>query len=162
MAGKKKTDVQQEEQHTEQSPDQEADKYQQMEARLEKTIDDRFERFEKTMERFFAAPASSPPKKRGTKRPAPPPENTHDTRNKALRSKYNNVTPRPSEVLIDNEDSDIQEYDSRRRRSLPRRRRAKPHVQRGLVWLQMSTKMAAPRQSHRFYLLTGLLTRTWT
>lgn len=118
MAGKKKSNKvpEHEDEHQEEgqtTQEEEPDRYRQMEARLEKTIDSRLARFEKAMEHFLAAAEPSPPKKKATKRSAPPPEDDHDTRNKALRSKYNPQKDTPSDSLIENNDEmNIQEYDS--------------------------------------------------
>lgn len=116
MAGKKKDKVEQPQEEVEDTLVPEEQHYKDMEARLEKTIDSRFERFEKAMEKFFTAASvtsPSPQKRKATKRPAPPAENNHDTRNKALRSKYNPVSHTDPEVLIDNDDeNNIQEFES--------------------------------------------------
>lgn len=94
--------------------DDDTPKFQAMEARLEKTIDARFERFEKAMEKFFAAPDEPVQRRKPAKRSAPVPENTHDTRNKALRSKYNSVPRNTCDSLIENDEDEheIQEYES--------------------------------------------------
>lgn len=113
MAGRKKTKANEVEEETETPVVMEEERYGRMEARLEKTIESKFARFEQAMEKFFAADRASPPRTRAAKRSAPPPENNHDTRNKELRSKYNPSVRDTSQLLIDNdEDIDVQEYQS--------------------------------------------------
>lgn len=114
MAGKKKSDEKEPHEHVEGREEQDEAKFQEMEARLEKTIDSRFERFEKALEKYFAPPEPAPQKRKAAKRPAPAQVNTHDTRNKALRTKYNPVSQSDADVLIENEDEEceIQDFDS--------------------------------------------------
>lgn len=70
-------------------------------AQIKETMETGFSRLESVVEKLAGAVLQPKPAPNPRKRPAPSPANTHDTRNKALRAKYN--PPKTNSSLIDNE-----------------------------------------------------------
>lgn len=82
--------------------------YQKVVDMVTETFDSRFAKMEKVMENLAKAAAPKPAPK-GKKRAAPAEPTTYDTRNKALRSKYNPSLAQPSLTNNDSLDENIDE-----------------------------------------------------
>lgn len=112
--GKKQPVVQipqEQEEHVEEEHEQvDTVDYQKVADMVAKTFDSRFAKMEKVMEKLAQASVASAPSK-AKKRPAPAEPTTYDTRNKALRSKYNPGTARPA-VRINESNEDLIEDSS--------------------------------------------------
>lgn len=116
----KKTKKQVEEQVPEEQEEVEKVDYKKVVEMVSETFGSRFAKIEEVMEKLTEAVIQKPAPK-GKKRPAPAEPTTYDTRNKALRSKYNPGMATATVTVQDHHDENIEELTDEEGDPIPQR-----------------------------------------